>query len=999
MLDLMNKLTQLSEATKETGKGRIHTAEPGGYGRKDDEDDEGKKVKADAPKKGRGRPKKDADDSGEVKKYDNAKNLQDFMVGNKPKGKELDKLPKKKHTLKDWVESIESKYIAEAEQISIKPASQMPKQPGQTSQPGQQQQVAGQTQKNTQVSAQGNKTLGTVDNPQLANQIKQSIGKGEMTLMPDEVSEGGALNAVRDRMQSGQGGALNNIRANMQQRGAGAPAVNQMRQGVQQRLGAMAGKPQQGVAEAVRVPYYGATGIRAPRTQAERDVLAKDVRTNRAANRRDNAVSGYGTRIGHPKHGVDSSQAFRSSNRVAVNTNRDTGQEVATDYQSKHFDPKHVDYMGNLRLRGGSGKGVAEGVSAQDKNISVGDYVQTAAGVEGVVKHISPDGKKLTIWNRKRQADHRVDITKAEKIPGIARRKMAEQGVAEGSDQELVNRQGSYWDQVAQEKKNRERDTLKDKKAEHEKTPIGKAEKYWAKKGVAEGSEEKGKRIAGAVLAKLRSKTNEADMPSDQVDMGAGLGAGRNQGVLEAKKGVNPFDKKDTKKKPEASKNKKPDANKDGIPDYAQDGKGAKDLGKGKSGAPKKGVNPFAKKDEKKKVKEGMEQSLQAARLTGKSHGLKGHSHCGKNYEDMEEARMYHEGYKEGLDECYGQGVYEQAPAMPPATPGGMASQAMEADMDEGNAFTAALARTPKGGKFSVGGKSFTDRTSYDSTFESLDSQLNALLEGKVDEGMTVSISKGQQGAPDSVSVTAQDGEADQLLQVIKQAGLGLFGGDDTQQGNSSPMSLQPADGQAGEMEIDVVDDHDGMMDLIKKVTGGQDAPAKQGFGDEQGSSDYEDEEGHADEHGHEGTCESCGGMMEAGHSCDEGEEKVDEVESYDQEIEIAAEDNAPDSDEAETTADENAEAAEDQALATADEENVNEWANDAGAKAKDFNDESFKTDMDFMTRVISGGLNKEKSTGQSTVPVVSTQVSRLGNPMQESINLLHDWKTLSGIK
>jgi hypothetical protein len=41
---------------------------------------------------------------------------------------------------------------------------------------------------------------------------------------------------------------------------------------------------------------------------------------------------------------------------------------------------------------------------------------------------------------------------------------------------------------------------------------------------------------------------------------------------------------------------KKPDANKDKIPDYAQDGKGAKDLGKGKGAAPKKGVNPFAKK-------------------------------------------------------------------------------------------------------------------------------------------------------------------------------------------------------------------------------------------------------------------------------------------------------------------------------------------------------------------------------------------------------------------
>jgi len=731
MLDLMNKITQLSEAVKDTGKGRIHTAEPGGYGRKDDEDDEGKKVKADAPKKGRGRPKKDADDSGEVKKYDNAKNLQDFMVGNKPKGKELDKLPKKKHTLKDWVEQVEAKYVAEnapGQQLTVKPM------------PG-----AAQL-----VDPASNKVMATGDAASVKN-IQGAVAQGKIQMRGDsEMSEDGS------------------------------------------------------------------------------------------------------------------------------------------DYSAK----------------------------------------KAAAGKD-----------------------------------------------------------------------------------------IGKPGKNFAKIVKSSGGGEKGKRIAGAVLAKLRGKMNEADIPSDDSDFGAGLGAGRNQGVLEGRaKADNKAEKagkKVTKDLEYDMKHKGKDdakaekAGKKVTKDIEYDEKNKKsvkeaakpdyiDLDKDSD---KKETMKKAASDKKKKVKEGMEQSLQAARLTGKSHGLKGHSHCGKNYEDMEEARMYHEGYKEGLDECYGQGVYEQAPAMPPATPGGMASQAMEADMDEGNAFTAALARTPKGGKFSVGGKSFTDRTSYDSTFESLDSQLNALLEGKVDEGMTVSISKGQQGAPDSVSVTAQDGEADQLLQVIKQAGLGLFGGDDPQQGNSRPMSLQPANGDAGEMEIDVVDDHDGMMDLIKKVTGGQDAPAKQGFGNEQGSSDYEDEEGHDNEHSHEGTCESCGGMMETGHSCDEGEEKVDEVESYDQEIEIAAEANAPDSDEAETTADENAEAAEDQALATADEENVNEWANDAGAKAKDFNDESFKTDMDFMTRVISGGLNKEKSTGQSTIPVVSTQVSRLGNPMQESINLLHDWKKLSGIK
>lgn len=684
--DMLSKLAQLSEATKETGKGRIHTAEPGGYGRKDDEDDEGKKVKADAPKRGRGRPKKDAGADGEVKTYSNAKGLQDYIVGNKPKGKELDKLPKKKHTLKDWVESIEAKYISEAEQISIKPASQMPKKPGQTSIPGQQQQVQGQPAQNTQVIAQGDKTLGTVNNPQLAQQIKQSIGKGEMTLMPGEEM-----------------------------------------------------------------------------AESDEDYSAKKARA--------------------------------------------------------------------------------------------------------------------------------------------------------GKD-------------------------------------IGKPGKNFAKIAKSSGGGEKGKRIAGAVLAKLRGKMNEADIPSDDSDFGAGLGAGRSQATYEAKKAK---------------------------PDYI-------DLDK--DGNKKETMKKAASGKKKEKVTENAHRHS-SARLLGKAHALAKEAYnC--RYDDMDEARMYHEGYKEGLDECYGQGVYEEAPAMPPATPGGMASQAAAEPAVEGNAFTAALAKTPKGGKFSVGGKSFTDRTSYDATFESLDNQLNALLEGKVDEGMTVSISKGQQGAPDSVSVTAQDGEADQLLQAIKHAGLGLFGGDEAPQA-SSPMSLQPADGGEGEMEIDVVDDHDGMMDLIKKVTGAQPAPSKQGFGDEGGSDDYEDEEGHDHEEGE--VCDDCGS---SDCQCDdEGEEQeVDEVESYDQEIEVAAEDNAPDSDAAETTADENAEAAEDQALATADEENVNEWANDAGEKAKDFDDETFKTDLDFMTKVISGGLNKQKSTGQTTVPVVASQLGR--QVAHESVS---DWKKLAGIK
>jgi hypothetical protein len=317
-----------------------------------------------------------------------------------------------------------------------------------------------------------------------------------------------------------------------------------------------------------------------------------------------------------------------------------------------------------------------------------------------------------------------------------------------------------------------------------------------------------------------------------------------------------------------------------------------------------------------------------------------------------------------------------------------------EADVEEGNAFTAALAKTPPGGKFTVGGKSFTDRSGYDAkldelAFESLDNQLSALLENeKVAEGLSVSVSKGQQGMPDSVTVSAQDGEADALLGLIKQAGLGLFG-DDSQSGYGVPDGSEVAHSHG---DIKVVGDHDGMMSLIKKVSGG----------DEHQHGDYEDEEG--GDHGHE-TCQECGGMMEEGHTC----EMVDEVESYGQEEEQVAENNPPDSGAAETTADENAEAAEDMALAKQsqqdktittneggdgmEDEPVTEWANDAGAKAKDFDEESFDTDIDFITKVISGGLNKQKSTGQTTIPVIAGQKDRM--EAHESIN---QWKKLAGI-
>jgi hypothetical protein len=178
--------------------------------------------------------------------------------------------------------------------------------------------------------------------------------------------------------------------------------------------------------------------------------------------------------------------------------------------------------------------------------------------------------------------------------------------------------------------------------------------------------------------------------------------------------------------------------------------------------------------------------------------------------------------------------------------------------------------------------------------------------------------------------------------------------------------------------------------------------------------------------------------MMEAGHSCG-SKEMVDEVETEDQmEFEVA-EDNAPDSGAAETTADENAEAEEDKALAlksmnesffdilarleklaegsgdepkhnehddkddkdqddaeeeedVTESEDLNEWANQVGNGPGKGTDASFEQDIEFMTKVIAGGLNKPKSTGQTTVPVIAGQDDRMhDNPS--------DWAALAGIR
>ncbi len=685
----------------------------------------------------------------------------------------------------------------------------------------------------------------------------------------------------------------------------------------------------------------------------------------------------------------------------------------------------------------------------------------------------------------------------------------------------------------------------------------------------------------GMLDNKNKKKVKEGDIaPTNGIDTrGAGLGAGRSATTLEGKK-----------------------------PDF---------LDLDKDGNKKEPMKKAAADKKKKAVKENMNNRIQAARLEGKAHGLKGHAYNGKHYEDMEEARAYHEGFKEGLDECYGMAI-RQAPvvsflkreARMPATTRGMARDALNTPLDEmyddeselsprGRAWTPTDAadaaddeehrnwgrkpdpfdprnrtddmeenalgemgksaymkqqaiKTP-GNTFKAFGQTMHDKDVLegDFAFEAWDRQLNSLI----NEGLSVSISKGQQNSPDSVNVNATDAEADKLLSLVKQAGMGIFGGDDGSDYGSPEM------GGASEINspggIEVVGDHDGMLGLMKKLSGIQ-GP----------SSDYEEEDEGCEECGHspcgcndeeemsESRCNECG-MMESKCGCNE--EVLDEVESEDQMAAKVAEggaQNPSDSGAANATNDEQGNAAANQALAKADagqdiedgmqdqsvqeelepwmdkdaaedgkvpafmrkerweknmadeigpaslrrvkdeededffhnpnvprdqqlprppkeinvkesfmdlykklamlseestaekdekaekagkkvakdieydeghkgkdddkaekagkkvtkdieyddkkdkKEKVDEWANQIGKGPGKGTDASFEQDIEFMTKVISGGLNKPKSTGQTTIPVVASQLNRLTSHNTTDINeSVSDWKKLAGIK
>ena len=987
---LLKSLDQLNEGVTTTKTGKIHTAEPGGYGRKDDEDEEGNKVKKDTAPKGRGRPKKNADsETGDVKKYD-ATGLTDLFGIKKPNG--VVGKRSVKHSLKDWIEAVD-------EQNMIAEAGLQPPAPGKN--------------------------------------FDSQTGKA----LP-----GRALNAVRAKSQYNSG-ALGQVRQNMANRQQG----------------------QQVGEDELEEAGLAVQPIPAPKQASGQNFMIKDPAnpTASAITTSDPAV------VKAAKDGTLSMQKPGASSSATPATG--AGSQVGA-MQEGELDEK---IEGGVKLNPEK-KGMFDGKS---KSELMSQYNKLKAS--GPHKKGSPENTKMhelafairakSGWGKVKEAE--MDEAAKWRDPKY-KGQLFTQKKGDSDDYDSI----SYgYDTKERPKKDPgqkrstfDRDTVWT-------DPLEKGYRMSADNSITTTGKRKGlpsrdqitslKRSIKDVLGQHgKSNLPEAEAPQHYAQSSPMSNGGRSDTFLESA---------DKKKMPSIAHIKK----------MCKDGKSVAEICKMHPDCDHKELKQMVADCKKKMIKESMNHKLKAAHHAGKSHALSKQAYnC--HYDDMDECSCYHEGYKEGLDECYGQvpimgrtRVGEMGPGAEVDNMASFGSHTPELDEMDKTAYMKQQAIKTPGDTFKAFGQTMHDKDVLENSlaFEALDSKLNALLS----EGLTVSISKGQQGSPDSVSVNAQDGEADMLLNIIKQAGLGVFGGEEE-------AMVDTPNGSHEVGGIEVVDDHDGMMSLMKRLSG-QDMSAD--------SHDYEDEEAHD----HEETCNECNMPMES-CGCDHGDkEMVDEVESEDQMAYKVAEDemdegaqNPPDNSSANSTNATQGNDAANTALAIADKDGMaesemdeseecptchhkececdeekveesftfeslykklawlseestsekddkaekaakkvakdieydeghkgkdddkaekagkkvkkdieyddkkdkklDEWANDAGP-GKSVSDTTFEQDIEFMTKIISGGLNKPKSTGQTTIPVIAGQGKRTGVSESKMLNeSVSDWKKLAGI-
>jgi LysM repeat protein len=119
----------------------------------------------------------------------------------------------------------------------------------------------------------------------------------------------------------------------------------------------------------------------------------------------------------------------------------------------------------------------------------------------------------------------------------------------------------------------------------------------------------------------------------------------------------------------------------------------------------------------------------------------------------------------------------------------------------------------------------------------------NHQLEKMINESLTVTTTKGDNGTDDSVSVTASGNDASEIMAILRNAGIGSMGNEEEHIDHPTSAYGAPEGESVGIVKIDgpeVIDGDDTMLGLMKKI-----ADISNGHSEHQGhdsSDDYADE-------------------------------------------------------------------------------------------------------------------------------------------------------------
>ena len=278
----------------------------------------------------------------------------------------------------------------------------------------------------------------------------------------------------------------------------------------------------------------------------------------------------------------------------------------------------------------------------------------------------------------------------------------------------------------------------------------------------------------------------------------------------------------------------------------------------------------------------------------------------------------------------------------------------------------------------------------------------DAALTKMLNEGLTITTSTGQEGTAyggmggsgDSVSVNATGEDAKEMMALLRNSGIGQRGiaGDtadksaDAEHGGISVSD--PSGVMSGLSQDSEVENGDSILSFIKKMVGSDDVEAVK-TDDRDDDVLHTNDESETEKEEDKTKADEGNAFIKARNDAEE--QGKSSFKMGDTEYPVKEEDESDESEEKKEVEEGHQQCNEcGAALEEGHEcskEQVNEWANTAQNKLQD---EQFTTDIDYMIRMISGGLNGQKKN-QTVLPTNNVEVDT-----QENV---HDIKRLAGLK